>query len=123
MSYKNPKVSIIIPFYNRISMVKRALFSVLNQSFSDFEIILINDGSIQNIDKIVSIVNENKKIKIIDLPKYFGVSVARNVGINEANGKYVPFVDSDDEWFEDKLLKQIDYMESSNQFFTHTSFS
>jgi glycosyltransferase involved in cell wall biosynthesis len=117
-----PTVSIIIPFYNRISMVKRALRSVLKQSYDDYEIILINDGSTEKINEIHEIIKINRCIQLIEFKKNIGVSAARNSGIKKASGEYIAFLDSDDEWFNNKLLKQISYMKRFNQMITHTSY-
>ncbi|MDB4238740.1 glycosyltransferase [Alphaproteobacteria bacterium] len=119
---KKPLVSVIIPFYNRVSLLKKSILSVLKQSLNDYEIILINDGSTLKIDEILSIVKFNKKIKLINLSKNYGVSTARNRGIKEATGKYIAFLDSDDEWVKDKLLKQMYQMEKYSQIITHTSY-
>jgi glycosyltransferase involved in cell wall biosynthesis len=108
-----PKVSIIIPYYNSAKTILRALNSVVNQTYKDYEIILIDDGSIDNSYKIVNdFIKKNKKIKIINIhQENTGPSKARNRGINKAKGKYIAFLDSDDEWSFNKLESQIELME------------
>lgn len=90
------KVSIVVPVYNTKIYLKRCIDSILSQSFKDFELILINDGS---TDGSINILREyekvNKKVKVID-KKNEGPALARNMGINIASGKYIMFIDSDD---------------------------
>lgn len=92
----NPEISVTIPIYNAESSLSHTLDSVLQQSFSNFELILINDGS---TDKSLSICKEysekDNRIKIIDQPN-MGICTARNSGIKASKGKYFLFVDSDD---------------------------
>lgn len=99
-----PKVSIIIPVYNVESYIKKCLDSILNQTFSDFEIICVYDES---EDKTVDILKEyveiDNRIRLIDNEKQ-GISNARNLGILNAHGEYLQFVDSDD-WLEPKCLE------------------
>ena len=101
-------VSVIIPTYNREILVKKALDSVLGQTYSNFEIIIINDGS---TDNTVHVLNEYKKRypdKVIVINQgNSGQVVARNNGIQSCRGEFVAFLDSDDIWLEDKLEKQI----------------
>lgn len=91
-----PKVSIIVPVYNTEKVLKRCLDSILNQSYKDFELIVINDGS---KDKSIEIINEYKekdnRVKVID-NKNNGVSETRNIGIKAAVGEYIQFIDADD---------------------------
>lgn len=90
------KVSIIIPVYNSEKYIKRCIDSILNQTYKNLEIILINDGS---VDKSIDILNlykkENENIIVID-KKNEGVSISRNLGIEMATGKYIMFMDNDD---------------------------
>lgn len=106
--FVNPKVSVIIPTYNRASMIIECIESVFNQIFTDFEIIIVDDGSSDNteavlrpyLDRITYIRQENK-----------GNAAARNTGIEVAKGEFVAFLDSDDLWLPDKLEKQVRYLE------------
>lgn len=106
------KFSIIIPVYNTANYILKCLDSVYNQTFKDYEIIVINDGSTDNSHNII---NENKKKYNI---KYFkidnqGLSAARNYGIQNASGEYLIFLDSDD-FIENKLLEKINYEVQNN---------
>jgi glycosyltransferase involved in cell wall biosynthesis len=100
-----PKISVIIPAYNCAITIKETIESVLNQSFSDLELIVINDGS---TDSTLNIVSEMKdsRIKIFSYPNAGG-NVSRNRGINHAIGEFISFLDADDIWTPDKLATQL----------------
>ena len=105
-----PLVSVIIPTFNRANVIKRAVNSVLDQTFKDFECIVVDDGS---TDETESVLQEfANKIKVIKTENK-GVSAARNLGAKLAEGRYIAFLDSDDEWKKEKLAKQITYMKES----------
>lgn len=93
--------SIIIPLYNKAKYIEETLKSVLNQTFTDYEIIIINDGSTDKSENIVLGFN-NEKIQLYN-QKNQGVSAARNLGIEKANGKLIAFLDADDYWFPNHL--------------------
>ncbi len=95
------KVSIIIPTYNRAHLVKRAIYSVLNQTFKNFELIVVDDGSQDNTKEVLESIDD-LRVKII-FQENRGVSAARNKGIYESSGDIIALLDSDDEWLEDKL--------------------
>jgi len=96
------KVSVIIPTYNRAKLVKRAILSVLNQTYKDFELVVVDDGSFDNTKDVLRSIND-LRLKTIFLDKNMGVSAARNIGINESTGEVIALLDSDDEWLEKKL--------------------
>lgn len=110
------KISVIIPYYNSEKTIIRALESVINQTCKDFEIILIDDGSIDDSHKIVDeFIESNFKYKIRNLyQKNSGPSKARNRGIKNAKGKYIAFLDSDDEWLPEKLSEQLNIINKYN---------
>ncbi|MDD5371925.1 MAG: glycosyltransferase family 2 protein [Sulfurimonas sp.] len=98
------KFSVIIPIYNSQATIARALDSVINQTYKDFEIILVDDGSSDNTNQVIKMFFKNKDIA----HKYIyqensGVSIARNRGIKETVGEYIAFLDSDDMWHPQKL--------------------
>ena len=105
--------SVVIPVYNREKVVARAICSVLNQTFQDFEVIVVDDGSIDNTEDVVRGIGDNR-IKYIR-QKNSGACVARNTGIENANGLYVSFLDSDDEWFPRMLEKQLEQYQSDSE--------
>ena len=101
-----PKVSIIIPVYNVEKYLKKCLDSIRKQSFKDFEVICVNDCSVDNSLKLLNIyASKDSRIKVIDLDKNGGVSHARNIALDEAKGEYIAFVDPDD-WIETSILKK-----------------
>lgn len=102
-------ISVIIPMYNASETIVRVLNSVKNQTLKcNYEILVINDGSKDNCKEIVEkYISENKEFKIILIDKpNGGVSTARNAGLSVSKGDLIAFLDSDDEWFPDKLEKQ-----------------
>lgn len=108
-------VSVIIPTYNRERTILRAINSVLNQTYKDIEVIVVDDCS---TDKTVDIIKDNfpdnHRVKLYILEKNSGACVARNRGIKCSKGKYVAFLDSDDEYCKEKIQKQIDKLEKFN---------
>ncbi|MFC1771196.1 glycosyltransferase family 2 protein [Candidatus Margulisiibacteriota bacterium] len=104
---KQVYVSVIIPVYNGKDCIQRAIKSVLAQTYKHFEIIVIDDGSIDNTSDQVKIFPEVKLIQ----QKNLGASKARNVGIELAQGKYIAFLDADDEWLPYKLDIQTIYLD------------
>ena len=107
-------VSVIIPTFNRGDVLSRAIGSVLGQTFGDFELIVVDDGSTDHTKDLVTSLTGT--IRYI-IQSHKGVSAARNRGILESTGKLVAFLDSDDEWREDKLEKQVKLFESRDQHF------
>lgn len=107
-----PRISVILPTYNRAKFLERSIASLLNQTYQDFEIIIVDDASIDSTSEIVERLS-NPKISYIRHSENKGAAAARNTGIRNANGKYIGFQDSDDEWLPNKLSKQMDVFENS----------
>ena len=105
-----PSVSVIIPTYNRAGMLKEAIDSVLAQNYSDFELIVVDDGSTDETPQILNCYGG--KIKHI-CQRNKGVSAARNRGIAAASGGYMAFLDSDDLWLPGKLTIQTEFLRST----------
>jgi len=99
-------VSVIIPTHNRSQILKRAVISVLNQSYQDFEVIVIDDASTDETTEIVRKF-EDKRIKYIRHKQNKGAPAARNTGLRVSNSEYIAFLDDDDEWLPEKLEMQI----------------
>lgn len=99
-------ISVIIPVYNREKTIEKAIKSVLNQTYQDLEVIVVDDKSTDNTESIVSKIVD-KRLRYITLDKNMGACAARNRGITEAQGDFIAFQDSDDEWCLDKLEKQM----------------
>jgi len=115
---KTPSVSVIIPTYKRPKMLKRALKSVLNQTYNKIEIIIVDDNSINSKyrKKTAEVVKDfkiNNNIKYIENKKNLGGSKTRNIGIKASKGKYITFLDDDDEWLPEKISKQINKLFNS----------
>lgn len=98
----NPLVSVIIPTYNRARLIKRTIGSVLKQTYSNFEIIVVDDASYDNTEETIKLFND-KRIIYVKQEKNRGPAVARNTGIKKAKGEYIAFLDSDDEFCSDKI--------------------
>lgn len=105
-----PMVSVVLPTYNRASLIARSVQSVLNQSFADFEVLLVDDGSADDTAGVVAGFSD-PRVTYIRLPKNAGAAAARNVGIRISKGKFLAFQDSDDEWLPEKLIKHISVFE------------
>jgi glycosyltransferase involved in cell wall biosynthesis len=104
VSPKNPKVSVIIPTYNRAEYLGRSIQSVLNQTYQDFELIIVDDGSTDNTRDIVAQFHD-KRLNYIRHETNLGVAAARNSGVRAARGIYLAFQDSDDEWLEQLICR------------------
>jgi len=113
------KISVVIPTFNRISLVARAIDSVLKQSLNPYEIIVVDDGSDDGTSEMIN--NKYKSIKLIQQQNN-GVSAARNKGIKHAKGDWIGLLDSDDEWTEQKLENQADRLIQNPEYdFCHTN--
>lgn len=109
-----PIVSVIIPTYKRTDYLKLTLRSILNQTFKDFEIIVVDDGTPN--DENLFLCHTFEKVKYIKIENSGGPAKPRNVGIREAKGKYIAFVDDDDLWLPSKLEKQVAVLENNPDF-------
>ncbi len=116
-------VSIILPYYKKREFIKETLNSIINQSYKDFEVIIIyDDESAEDLDLIKNLIVNDNRIKLIVNNKNLGVGPSRNIGINNSIGSYLAFIDGDDLWKNDKLIKQISFMEENNYLISHTSY-
>ena len=107
-----PKVSVVIPVYNCEKFISTAIESVLGQTYGDYEIIAVNDGSTDKTDEVLS--RYASKIRKIYQPNK-GPAEARNTGIANSGGEYIAFLDQDDAWLPDKLKKQVEAMERNDR--------
>ena len=105
-----PKVSVIVPTYNRAGWLEETLRSVVSQTFKDFELIVVDDGSTDNTSKVMESFPD---AKYFTMRENSGVSKARNLGLDYAKGEFICFLDSDDLWNEKKLEIQLYWMESN----------
>lgn len=117
------KVSIITPTYNCAHFIGETIESVINQTYQDWEMLIVDDCSKDNTEEIVKQYSQNdNRIKYIKLEQNSGAAMARNKAMELATGKYMAFLDSDDIWAKDKLDKQIKFMEENNYNITCTEY-
>lgn len=119
----NPVVSVITPVYNAENFLKETIDSVLNQSYDDFEFLLIDDCSTdKSADIVKNYAEKDSRVKYIKLQENSGAAVARNTGLENAQGRYIAFIDSDDVWYPQKLEKQLTFMQEKKEAFTYTKY-
>lgn len=117
------KVAAIIPTYNRSSQTIRALKSVLNQTHTCAEILIVDDASTDTTrTDLTSFISSHQipHCKLIELSQNSGVSTARNIGVRAAQSSWVAFLDSDDEWQNDKIEKQVESLQKTGLLISHT---
>lgn len=116
-------VSIIVPVYNAEKFIKDTIKTVLDQTYENWELLLVNDCS---TDKCVEIIKEyqqkDKRIKLFSNSKNSGAAVSRNKGIEESRGRYIAFLDADDLWEPKKLEKQVSFMQEKDCAFSFTGY-
>ena len=118
---ENELVSIIMPTYNCAKFIKETIQSVLDQTYENWELVIVDDCSNDNTKEIVESFND-KRIKYKRLEKNSGAAIARTTAMNMAIGNYMAFLDSDDLWKKDKLKKQLEFMKKNNYNFTCTAY-
>lgn len=108
------KVSVIISVYNREKYIEECIESILNQDFTNFELIVVDDGS---TDKTLEILNNfnDDRIRVIKLPVNCGIGTAKNVALSSANGEYIAIMDSDDVAVPYRLTKQVDFLDQNTE--------
>ena len=115
-------VDIILPNYNSSSYLEETLNSVINQSFNNWNLKIIDDNSDKKTKDILRNYSNKKNIEIVWLKKNKGAGFCRNLALRKSKSKYIAFIDSDDIWDRDKLKKQISFMEKNNFNFTYTNY-
>ena len=108
------KVSVIIPSYNRAKTIRRAVDSVLSQTFKDLQVIVVDDGSSDNTEEVMEFYKDIPRVTYIKHPKNFGACAARNTGISAVEGAYTAFLDSDDCWLPEKVEKQMAFLKEQD---------
>lgn len=114
-------VSIIMPSYNTGQYISKAVQSVLNQTYKNWELIIVDDCSTDNTDEAAARYKD-ERIRYHKNEKNSGAAVSRNYALQMAKGKWIAFLDSDDIWFPDKLEKQIKFMENNSFHFSYTEY-
>lgn len=118
-----PFISVIIPYYKKKNFIEDTLKSIINQTYQNFEIIIVDDElSLESKQVLQKVLKLDKRIKIILNNKNIGAGLSRNKGIEISNGDYICFCDSDDLWKHTKLEKQLEFMKNSNLAFSFTSY-
>lgn len=116
-------VSIITPTYNAEKFIGETLKSVQNQTYQNWEMILVDDSSKDETVKIISdFAEKDSRIKLFKLEKNSGNGFARNIALEKAVGKYIAYLDADDLWFPNKLEKQIEFLKENNLHFTFSFY-
>lgn len=118
----NELVSIIMPSYNTAKFISETIESVLAQTYSNWELIIVDDCSTDDTDAVVCPYLVDDRIRYIKNEKNRGAAVSRNRALREAKGKWVAFLDSDDLWFPEKLEKQISFMKKNDYHFSYTNY-
>jgi len=105
------RISVVIPTYNRPALLRNSINSVLSQTYRDFELIVIDDCSSDNTPGVLEDFRD-ERLKVIRNSSNKGIAAVRNIGVTSSQGKYIAFLDDDDEWLPDKLEKQLKIMEN-----------
>lgn len=117
------KISIITPAYNAGKYIEETIKSVQTQTFTDWEMVIVNDCSKDNTYEIAkAYADADKRIKLINHEKNAGVAAARNTALDASTGDYIAFLDSDDLWLPDKLEKQLMFMDTGQYALTYTNY-
>lgn len=119
---QKPLVSVIIPIFNSEKYISDTIISVQNQTYQNWEMLLVDDGSTDTTQTIITPFLTDKRIQFYPLEKNSGTGVARNFGVAKAAGKYISFLDADDLWKPEKLEKQIAFMQTNELPFTFSFY-
>lgn len=119
---ENALVSVIIPTFNSEKYISDTIVSVQNQTYQNWEIILVDDASTDQTQTIITTFLTDKRIQFYPLKKNSGTGVTRNFGVSKAVGKYISFLDADDLWKPEKLEKQINFLKKNNLPFTFSFY-
>lgn len=120
---ERPLVSIVTPLFNSEKFVADTIDSVVSQSYSNWEMIIVDDCSSDgSVEIVLGYKEKEERIRFFQLNENSGSGIARNKAIEESKGRYIAFLDSDDIWTPDKLEKHIKYMQTVGAVFSHTSY-
>jgi len=118
----NDLVSIITPSYNTAKFIEESIESVLQQTYKNWEMIIVDDCSTDETDEIVKKFND-ARIKYVKNDRNSGAAISRNKALLQAKGRWIAFLDSDDVWEPEKLEKQVSFMERNNYIFSYTCYT
>ena len=117
-------ISIIMPYYKKSATVKQTIDSIFAQTYSNFELIIIyDDEDKKDLEYLKKIIKKSEKVLIIINQSNLGAGLSRNLGIKNAKGEFVAFIDADDTWHKKKLEEQINFMKVNNFQVSHTSYN
>ncbi|OON84999.1 family 2 glycosyl transferase [Oribacterium sp. C9] len=116
-------VSIIMPSFNTDGFIAETIKSVISQTYTNWELIIVDDCSTDNTDEVILPFLVDKRIKYLKNKLNSGAAISRNRALCKANGKWIAFLDSDDLWMPEKLSKQISFMKKNNYHFSYTNYA
>jgi glycosyltransferase involved in cell wall biosynthesis len=123
MNHQMPLVSVIMPAYNASAYIRKSIESVIGQSYNCWQLIVANDASTDETLAIAqAIADTDDRIEVVSLEENGGAAKARNLALENARGKYIAFLDSDDYWYPEKLTRQIEFMETENVTVSYTCY-
>lgn len=114
-------VSIIMPSYNTGKFIGKTINSVINQTYKNWELLIVDDCSTDNTEEVIKNIND-KRIKFFKNKINSGAAISRNLALRMSKGKYIAFLDSDDLWVNEKLERQIKFMKENNYYFSYTNY-
>lgn len=119
----NPVISVVMPVYNGEAFIAESIRSVMQQSFHDWELIVVDDASADSsVDLVQVLCAEDGRIRLIQLEQNSGAAVARNAAFESARGRYIAFLDGDDLWLPHKLERQLAFMEQTGATFSFSAY-
>ncbi len=118
----NELVSVIMPSYNTAEFIEKSVKSVINQTYTNWELIIVDDCSQDNTEEILKKYLADKRIRYYRNEANLGAAISRNRALKEAKGRWIAFLDSDDLWKREKLQKQIEFMEKNEYYFSYTNY-
>ena len=122
INLSNAKVDIVLPNYNSAPYLEETINSVINQTFDNWNLIIVDGNSNNETQKILRKYANHQKINILFLKRNKKTGFCRNLAMRKSKSDYIAFIDSDDLWEKDKLIKQLDFMLKNKYFFTYTNY-
>ncbi|ENH96578.1 teichuronic acid biosynthesis protein [Gracilibacillus halophilus YIM-C55.5] len=121
--YVDNLISVITPTYNSEAFIEKTMESVRQQTYSNWEMVIVDDGSTDDTISIIQKYQEqDERIKFIQLTENQGAAIARNTAIEHAKGRFIAFLDSDDQWMPEKLEEQLAFMQENDIAFSYTGY-
>lgn len=111
-----------MPCYNAEKVIELSVKSVINQSYQDWELLIIDDASSDNTTEIITKYLDDNRIKLIKLKNNKGVANVRNIGLKKCSGRYIAFLDCDDCWYPNKLEKQVEFLNLNDAFLVYSGY-